>query len=92
MFGENGEPCVLDDGVPDRAEFEMMSPLGEDSISVDPGQEAGDVVQLGKVDNRFVDLYLKAPHELALEDAVVDLSGGLLLGSEGLGGVLLPQD
>ena len=92
MLGKNGEACVLDDRVPDGAEFEVMGALCEKFISVDPGQKTGNVAQLRKIDYSFVDLDFKTAHKLALEDSVVNFPGSMLLGSQGLGGIFLAED
>ena len=92
MLGKNGEACVLNDRVPDGAEFEVMGALCENFVSVDPGQKTGNVAQLREIDHSFVDLYFKAAHELALEDSIVNFPGSVLLGSQGLGGTFLAED
>ena len=43
VLGKDGEPCVLDNGIPNGAEFEVMDALCEKFLSVDPGQKAGNV-------------------------------------------------
>lgn len=42
-------------------------------VGVDPGEEAGDVVEFGEVDDCLIELYLAAPDELALEYPVIHL-------------------
>ena len=92
MLREDGEPCVLDNGIPDGADFEVMGPLREKFVGVDPGQKAGNVAQLREIDNSIVDLYFKTAYKLALEDAVVDFPGSLLLDIHRLRCIFLAED
>ena len=70
---EDSEPCVLDDGVAEGGDLELMRPLVEMLVSVDPGEEARDVAQLREGNHCLIELDLAARDELALEDPVVDL-------------------
>lgn len=90
VFLKHCEPCVLDDGVPQGIDLELVDPLRKVPIGVDPGQKTSHVLQLGEVDLRFLDLYLQTGDELALVDAVVELFvDGSLPRREDLGTLVL---
>lgn len=73
MLLEDGEAGVLHYGVFERADLEFVGAVDEGTVGVYPGQEGGDVGQFGEGDDGFVELYLAAGYELALEDPVIDL-------------------
>jgi hypothetical protein len=72
----------LDDWKAQRGDFEFVGSFVEMLIRVDPGQKAGDVVELGEGYDRLVELDFAAGDELALEDSIVNLfvQGSLALG------------
>lgn len=73
MLLKHSEARVLHYRVFKRTDFKFMSAVEKRTVSVDPGQEGGDIGQFGEGDNGLIEFYLAAADELALENTVVDL-------------------
>lgn len=58
VFFEDCEACVLDEGVSDGVNLELVDAVGEVLVGVDPGQKTSHVLHLREVDLALLYFYL----------------------------------